>query len=580
MVCLACFVAILAGTANAVRSGDELFESEVNGLFYVPADKSIDIIDPFTLKLVKSITVDNEGNPLVGPTGEPRTWGDAVYIEDPSKENYYIFLNEGDEYSGPNGTTYSYISVIDTVKQEIVARVKGSPRFVHGYAIPELNEFWAHSDGAAVFNAIDLDNAGVLKGRPVKALTTSKAHGKLLVDTRLTPLAYSTNTGEQNLFEINLEKEALVGTYNYSSQLLDSSQCIGTHSIGYSRLNNHLFVECIGGGGTLEWDVSANKLAHQWPNTTGGVYSSHDKDSQFVLVSDQKNSRAVVFQPNKNSQASTTKYIASVPGNPGSPIFYPVKNDTSSFSKYIVFFPLNRITNKVNIAAVKALGASAPGDVTTPGYLDAPFDCKYETAATTHAAHGQRRLLHGDAPSTALKLARNATTGQPLTPLCGSCAPQNISDFDATLSGVAWVDVEELIRNTAAGLNTTANFIPAGTVRPGQPYSADVNECSYGGNHRSGKRGGNFIAIFADIPQPSIYIIDASTQTLKGIVPTAPHPSRVSWAPTRTYSDERAARTTLDANATTPQTSGSERSATACVAALAIGAAGLFAALA
>lgn len=59
-----------------------------------------------------------------------------------------------------------------------------------------------------------------------------------------------------------------------------------------------LFVECIGGGGTLEWDVSANKLAHQWPNTTGGVYSSHDKNSQFVLVSDQTKSRAVVFQPN------------------------------------------------------------------------------------------------------------------------------------------------------------------------------------------------------------------------------------------------------------------------------------------
>ena len=29
------------------------------------------------------------------------------------------------------------------------------------------------------------------------------------------------------------------------------------------------------------------------------------------------------------------------------------------------------------------------------------------------------------------------------------------------------MDVEELIRNSAAGLNTTANFIPAGSVRPG-----------------------------------------------------------------------------------------------------------------
>ena len=50
--------------------------------------------------------------------------------------------------------------------------------------------------------------------------------------------------------------------------------------------------------------------------------------------------------------------------------------------KYIVFFPLNRITNKVNIAAVKALGANATGDVTHPGYLAAPFDCKYEPAVT------------------------------------------------------------------------------------------------------------------------------------------------------------------------------------------------------
>ena len=29
------------------------------------------------------------------------------------------------------------------------------------------------------------------------------------------------------------------------------------------------------------------------------------------------------------------------------------------------------------------------------------------------------------------------------------------------------MDVEELIRNTAAGRNTTANFIAAGAVRPG-----------------------------------------------------------------------------------------------------------------
>ena len=44
--------------------------------------------------------------------------------------------------------------------------------------------------------------------------------------------------------------------------------------------------------------MSANKLVQQWPNTTGGIYSSHDTNSEFVLVSDQKKSQAVVFQPN------------------------------------------------------------------------------------------------------------------------------------------------------------------------------------------------------------------------------------------------------------------------------------------
>ena len=51
---------------------------------------------------------------------------------------------------------------------QIVARVKGSPRFVHGYAIPELNQYWAHSDGGGLFDVIGLDNAGVLKAQGVE----------------------------------------------------------------------------------------------------------------------------------------------------------------------------------------------------------------------------------------------------------------------------------------------------------------------------------------------------------------------------------------------------------------------------
>ena len=51
---------------------------------------------------------------------------------------------------------------------QIVARVMGSPRFVHGYAVPELNEYWAHADGAAHFDVIHLDNASVLKAQGIE----------------------------------------------------------------------------------------------------------------------------------------------------------------------------------------------------------------------------------------------------------------------------------------------------------------------------------------------------------------------------------------------------------------------------
>ncbi len=41
--------------------------------------------------------------------------------QDPARNLYYLFVNEGDSYQGPNGL-YSYVSVIDTVKQAVRAR--------------------------------------------------------------------------------------------------------------------------------------------------------------------------------------------------------------------------------------------------------------------------------------------------------------------------------------------------------------------------------------------------------------------------------------------------------------------------
>jgi hypothetical protein len=38
-------------------------------------------------------------------------------------------------------------------------------------------------------------------------------------------------------------------------------------------------------------------VVKQWAQTFGAVYSTHDADSQYVLVSDNANNRAVILQP-------------------------------------------------------------------------------------------------------------------------------------------------------------------------------------------------------------------------------------------------------------------------------------------
>ncbi len=40
-----------------------------------------------------------------------------------------------------------------------------------------------------------------------------------------------------------------------------------------------------------------SQVVKQWAQTFGAVYSTHDADSQYVLVSDNANNQAVIFQP-------------------------------------------------------------------------------------------------------------------------------------------------------------------------------------------------------------------------------------------------------------------------------------------
>ena len=59
---------------------------DVQGLFYVFADKEVDIIDPVTMTVVKRLTVDSNGSPLtddgaVGSENKSRTWNDPAFLQ-------------------------------------------------------------------------------------------------------------------------------------------------------------------------------------------------------------------------------------------------------------------------------------------------------------------------------------------------------------------------------------------------------------------------------------------------------------------------------------------------------------------
>jgi hypothetical protein len=140
------------------------------------------------------------------------------------------------------------------------------------------------------------------------------------------------------------------------------------------------------------------QVVKQWSQTFGAVYSTHDADSQYVLVSDNANNQAVIFQPSGSrssplcaaadmsplrtqqwakaecptpcaspymclgllcwmpaadpcicmwraatGKASTLKYTVPVPGNPGHPLFYP-KNAADNETTFSVPDPQQTCT--------------------------------------------------------------------------------------------------------------------------------------------------------------------------------------------------------------------------------------------
>ena len=118
-----------------------------------------------------------------------------------------------------------------------------------------------------------------------------------------------------------------------------------------------------------------------------------------------------------------------VPGQPDlNPAYWSSSTSASpdAAQDYLVFFSLTADVNIHNLQAAAQQGDLYPSDA----YANAPTDCQYANYTSANAAGSNDAGL----------LLANGTSGQPLTPNCGACAPgfadNNPADFNASMSGL------------------------------------------------------------------------------------------------------------------------------------------------
>jgi hypothetical protein len=348
------------------------------------------------------------------------------------------------------------------------------------------------------------------------------------------------------LEEINLDTQTRTASFNYSAFLPDPTACTGTHSIGYSNISRHAYVECADNTGVFEWNTATNTFVHFFSNFTGYVSVAPADDKVLVIGYDDA---VQVLAPTSNGRPAAEQYTFLVPGQPYfNPVYWSPSTSASAqaATDYLVFFALTADTNIHNLAA-----AAAANGYLNSSYGNAPTDCQYANYTANAAGTSDGGLL----------LANN-TNSQALTPQCGACAPGIAdgapADFNASLSGLRcffyfflvfrynisgvlgltncacakrYINLTTVEEAAQRGTDAEAALIPAGAILPVLNTDTGANQCSFGEVSRQAKRGGRWVATVADLPSPALYVVDGASQTVHGSVGVAPHPSSLAWAP-------------------------------------------------
>lgn len=517
--------------SQAVLYGDEIYQDVPGGKFWAFYTQGIAVVDPETCTIEDLIEVDHNQEPL------PTAFNDGVYMQSKDNSEGYILVGSRVDETNALGDKVSHMYAVSTTQRKVISKAEVGARVVHSYGVWPQGEFWMHSDNDGLFYVFDIDDLTKVTHDDIEAKVDNPAHGKLLWDEspKLGNRGFGTSTGEQYLFEFDLETKKQVAAYDYSD--FDIVGCRGLHAIAYSDLNEHVYAECSGGGGALEFDVSGGRIqfVQQFPEANGALYET--PDGRFVVASSKGENAIFVFVPQGTGNKSSNEYTIPMKGRPSTVSFY-----TNSDDEVIACSPM---TENLNQNQRNADGSISCGYYEGCTGADSTEDV--EAGVCLHAEDGSTKLMSiaqgSMVPNTLSDVCSrcqdqanfevDSDTGETIcvcTPHCGSCDPN--PSYDDSSSGYMCINLNAYVEAESTSGNPIAPTLVAGTggVHQGYPYGSSPL-CTYGRTYRTHKRGTKYDAAVANIPEHSLVIVDMETMTKHCSVTLPGNPRKVVYAP-------------------------------------------------
>ncbi|CAB9512297.1 expressed unknown protein [Seminavis robusta] len=605
LIVIVIVVLVTSSVVDSALVGDEQFGRVAGGAFWVFTSHGISIVNPDTCHVDHTFTHDNAHEAL------PKRWSSGVYMvrqspnefEDDDipltdtpellpKQDAYILINSGETKTIEDGNTdtptyEAEVIVLDTTtasKTPVLQRITVGGALGNAYAVHNRNQFWTHSSADGFFYVLDLNTEiKENEGHPVKAkITTAKDKGHLMwemgigdetVSLKDSPqIAYATSAAVAQLFILDLQVHKQVAVYDFSKDV-NQGTCLGAASMAFSKTNQHLYIQCVGGpGGTLEIDVShpASPVLVQQHHHVGGALVE-TPDQVYVTATDKGADRMTFFLPTQTGDPSTTEFTITVKGHPEAPVFY----ESPQTLDYIACMPLTDNLNRAHRTDGEPTqtedgvlnGTTPPQSPVICDYhngcdnAQTPFDtkhgvCDYQPANPT-------LLLVATADDLEKVQAHEEPFGQACgmcelpqdywnpkgecvcTPQCGACAndhyPIRQDDPLLATTGVMCVDVKDAMLDVLhhSDLIEGAGAIvqPKASENPNLKFihgpGVSTPECALDEPIRPHKRGSNiYDASISTIPSRELIIVDMRVESLKCRVELPGTPQQVIYVPT------------------------------------------------